>query len=217
MSEFLHQLTLSQGALLSGVQVTIYISFLSIIIGTAIGLVIGLVLTYAPFLARLPFRIYVDAIRGTPVLVLILAAYYVPAVLGVSLDALSSGILALTGFCAAHMGEIFRGAFQSVEKGQTEAARAIGLTFPQTVRYVLLPQVIRSVLPTWVNTGAELVKGSTLLSAIGVGELVLRTQEIIGRNFMTMEFYLVAGLIFLLINLAIESFGKYLERRLTYA
>lgn len=83
-----------------------------------------------------------------------------------------------------HVGELVRGALQSIPKGQTEAAKAIGLTFAQTFAYVLGPQALRQALPAWVNTAAEMVKASTLLSIIGVGELLLRTQEVISRTFM---------------------------------
>ena len=158
-------------------------------------------------------RIYVDIIRGTPVLVLILAAFYITPAVGLQMDAFQAGLLALSLFCGAHLGEIVRGAVQSVPHGQTEAGRSIGLTFPQILAYVILPQALRQALPPWVNTGVELVKASTLLSVIGVGELLLKTQEIVGRNFMTLEFYIVAGVLYLLINLGIETLGRNLEAR----
>jgi polar amino acid transport system permease protein len=79
---------------------------------------------------------------------------------------------------------------------------------------VLLPQALRQIVPVWINVGAELVKASTLLSIIGVGELLLRTQEIIGRTFMTMEFCLTAGVLYFAVNFCIERIGKIAERRL---
>ena len=82
--------------------------------------------------------------------------------------------------------------------------------------HVLLPQALRSLLPPWINTCVEMVKASTLLSVIGVGELLLRTQEIIGRNFMTLQFYLLAGALYLVVNFAIEQAGKALERRVAF-
>ena len=163
---------------------------------------------------RWPCRVYVDVVRGTPVLVLVLASFYVLAVVGIQFSAMQAGIFALSIFCGAHMGEIVRGALQAIPAGQIEAARSIGLSFPQILRLVLLPQALRQILPVWINVGAELVKASTLLSVIGVGELLLKTQEIIGRNFMTLEFYLVAGVLYFAIYLAIERLGKYAERRM---
>jgi polar amino acid transport system permease protein len=111
------------------------------------------------------------------------------------------------------MGEIVRGALQSIPRSQIDAGRAIGLTFPRILAYVLLPQVVRQIMPVWINTGAELVKASTLLSVIGAGELLFRTQEIVGRNFMTLEFYGLCGLLYFLVNFAIEHLGKYAARR----
>ena len=124
-------------------------------------------------------------------------------------------MFALAVFCSSHVGEIVRGALQAIPPGQTEAAKAIGLTFRQTFTSVLWPQALRQMLPTWVNTAAEMVKASTLLSVIGVAELLLRTQEIISRNFMSLEFYFLAGLLYFAINYAIERFGKYVERKVS--
>ena len=112
--------------------------------------------------------------------------------------------------------ELIRGALGSIPRGQTEAGRAIGLPFTGVVAYVLLPQALRSLLPPWINTCVEMVKASTLLSVIGTGELLLRTQEIIGRNFLTLQFYLLAGALYLAINFVIEQAGKALERRVAF-
>jgi polar amino acid transport system permease protein len=158
-------------------------------------------------------RAYTDIIRGTPVLVLVLASYYVSAAAGVDLGPFSAGVLALAVFCSSHIGEIVRGALQAIPKGQTEAAKAIGLTFGQTFTSVLWPQALRQCLPAWVNTAAEMVKASTLLSVIGVAELLLRTQEIISRNFMSLQFYFLAGALYFIVNFGIERLGKYVERK----
>lgn len=213
METFFRELWMARDALIEGFIRTIEASIVSILLGTVLGLVIGILLVYGPLVLRLLCRVYVDVLRGTPVLVLILASFYIPSVAGLQLSAFQAGLLALTLFCGSHIGEIVRGALQSIPVGQTEAARSIGLMFPQILAYVLLPQALRSILPTWINTGAELVKASTLLSVIGVGELLLKTQEIVGRNFMTLDFYLFAGLLYLLVNLGIEQAGKALERR----
>lgn len=211
---FFNELWMARGALGAGLLCTLGVSIAAIVAGTLLGLLVGVVLAEGPRPLRLLCRAYVDVLRGTPVLVLVLAAFYVPAVFRLNLDALSSGVLALTLFCGAHIGEIVRGALQSVPPGQTEAGRSIGLTYPQVLAYVLLPQALRSILPTWINTGVELVKASTLLSVIGVGDLLLKVQEIIGRTFMSLDFYLLIGAIYLVVNFGIEQLGKAVERRL---
>jgi len=214
METFLIELWNVRYVLLGGLVRTIEVSSIAIVIGSSLGLVVGVALTYGSRPIRWPCRFYVDVVRGTPVLVLVLASFYVLAVVGIRFSAVQAGIFALSIFCGAHMGEIVRGALQAIPAGQTEAARSIGLTFAQILRLVLLPQALRQILPVWINIGAELVKASTLLSIIGVGELLLRTQEIVGRNFMTMEFYLVAGVLYFSVNFCIERLGKHVEQRL---
>jgi polar amino acid transport system permease protein len=216
MEPFLAELWKARDALLEGFLRTVEVSSASIVIGTVLGILVGISLVYGHVALRVLCRIYVDVMRGTPVLVLILASFYVLTLAGIQLDAFGSGLLALSLFCGAHMGEIIRGALQSIPRGQTEAGRSIGLTFPQLLAYVLLPQVMRQILPTWINTGVELVKASTLLSIIGVGELLLKTQEIIGRNFMTLQFYLLAGVLYFIMNFAIERLGRLIERRVAW-
>jgi polar amino acid transport system permease protein len=217
VDRFLHELVVSAWPLLSGFLLTAWISLFVILMGSILGFLLGIALSYGPFPVRWMIRAYVDAVRGTPVLVLILAAYYLLAIAGVNFTAIQSGLLALSIFCSAHMAEIVRGALQSIPRTQIEAGRSIGLTFPSILIYVLLPQAFLQILPVWINTGAELVKASTLLSVIGVGELLLRTQEVVGRNFMTLEFYGVCGLLFFLINFAIERLGRFAERRYAFA
>lgn len=210
---FLDQLWLARNVILAGLGLTVSISLLAILAGSVLGVVVGLSLTYGARPIRLFFRVYTDIIRGTPVLVLVLASYYVSSAVGVNLDPFSAGVLALAIFCSSHVGEIVRGGLQAIPKGQTEAAKAIGLTFGQTFAHVLWPQALRQFLPAWVNTAAEMVKASTLLSVIGVAELLLRTQEIISRNFMSLQFYFFAGALYFVVNYGIERFGKYVERK----
>ena len=216
MDEFLTEAWDARDVIVGGLVQTLSISTVSIVLGTLLGLLVGVCLVYGAWPLRLAARAYSDIMRGTPVLVLVLAAFYMPSVVGLRLSPFSAGVLALTLFCGAHIGELVRGALQAIARGQTEAAKAIGLTFFGVLAYVLLPQALRGLLPPWINTCVEMVKASTLLSVIGVGELLLRTQEIIGRNFLTLQFYLLAGALYLVINFAIEQAGKALERRVAF-
>lgn len=212
-SLFLDQIWLARFVILKGIGVTVSISFLAIVAGSLLGVLVGLALVYGNRVLRFFVRAYTDFIRGTPVLVLVLASYYVLSAVGIDMGPFQAGVLALAIFCSSHVGEIVRGGLQAIPAGQTEAAKAIGLTFVQTFTSVLWPQALRQFLPAWVNTAAEMVKASTLLSVIGVTELLLRTQEIISRNFMSLEFYFLAGLLYFTINYGIERFGKYVERK----
>lgn len=200
--------------ILTGLGLSLVISALSILLGTALGLGLGILLTYGGRPLRFLIRLYVDFLRGTPVFVLILAAFYVLAVVGIDLTPMQAGVFSLSLFCSAHVAEILRGALQSIPRGQTEAAKAIGLTFRQTLVSVLLPQAGRQILPVWVNTATEIVKASTLLSVIGVVELLLAVEQVIARTYLSLDLYFFAGLVFFLINFAIERAGRRLERRL---
>ncbi len=215
MIHFLDQIWIARMPLIRGIELTVTISALAILAGSVLGILVGLGLTYGVRPIRWLMRGYVDFIRGTPVLVLVLASFYVLSTIGLQLSPFQAGVFALTIFCSSHMGEIIRGALQAIPHGQLEACKAIGLTFPRAFIYVLVPQAIRQILPTWVNTAAEMVKASTLLSIIGVGELLLATQEIISRTFMSLPFYFLAGAIYFFINYGIERLGKYVERKTT--
>ena len=214
MERFVTELWNMRGQLAEGVFATIEVSLAAIAIGSIVGLFAGIGLAFGTRLLRWPLRAYVDVVRGTPVLVLILAAFYILAAFGVQFTATGSGVLALSLFCGAHLGEIFRGALQAIPSTQIEAGRSMGLRMPHILLLDLLPQALRQVLPVWINPAVEIVKASTLLSIIGVGELLLKTQEIIGRTFLTLDFYVFAGFIYFLISLSIERLGRLAERRL---
>jgi polar amino acid transport system permease protein len=193
------------------------ISLSSIIFGTIIGLLVGLSLTYTKNILKIIPRIYTDFVRGTPVLVMLLATYYVPAVFKINLSPINAGIAALSIFLSSHVAEMVRGALINLPKGQSEAAGSIGLSFFQTFVFILLPQAFRQIIPTWVNASVETLKASTLVSVIGVGDLLLSTQQIIALNFMTLPFFMFAGLLYFLLAYLIQQIGKFLEKKYTLA
>jgi polar amino acid transport system permease protein len=209
----LDQIWIARWGLASGLLMTVIISLLSVVSGTILGIATGVALTYGARPLYWVTRAYTDFVRGTPVLVLVLASYYVLSTIGLQLTPFQAGVLALAVFCSSHVGEIVRGALEALPRGQTEAAKAIGLTFRQTFFYVLAPQALRQILPAWVNTAAEMVKASTLLSIIGIGELLLSTQEVIARNFMSLPFYFLAGFLYFVVNYSIERLGRFVERK----
>ena len=146
-SLFLTELWNARLSLLSGLGDTILISVASVILGSVLGVFVGLAMTYGAKWLRFVVRLYIDFLRGTPVFVLILACFYILSVVGLDLTAFQAGVLALTLFCSSHVGEIVRGALSAIPQGQTEAAKSVGLTFGQTFVYVLLPQALRQILP----------------------------------------------------------------------
>lgn len=202
---------LTQGAL-----TTVTVSLQAIAIGSIAGLLLGLLVFYGRLPVRLLGWVYLDFIRGTPVLVLMLASFYIVPLAGIGLTATGAGIIALSAFCCAHVAEVIRGGLAAVPAGQTEAAKSIGLTFPQILFNVLLPQALRQALPAWINASVEIVKASSLLAVISVPELLFTTQQIVSRNFMNAEFYLLCGLIYFAINLSLSLIGKQVEKRLAF-
>lgn len=210
---FFNEFWVSKMMIFRGIYMCIFVSITAIIVGTIIGVFVGLALTYGNIFTRFLARVYVDVIRGIPVLVLILTIYFLLPVIKINFTALQAGITSLAIFSSAQIAEMLRGGLQNIPKGQTEAAKAVGLGFFQTFVFVSLPQALRQVLPTWVTTAVETVKGSTLVSLIGVVEITLVMQQIIGRNFLTMKFYALAGLIYFLICFSIERAGKFVEKK----
>lgn len=211
---FFSELWTAKNGLFSGALTAMGVAFTAIFLGTVLGVFIGITLAYGKQPGRFIARVYTDVIRGIPLLALILANFYLLSVVGVNLNALQAGVLSLGIFCSSHVGEMVRGGLQNLPVGQTEAAQSIGLNFTQTFRYVLLPQALRQILPTWTNTAVEIVKGTTLISVIGLSEIILATQQVIARNFQTLNFYAFAGLIYFIICFSIERLGKHVEKKI---
>ncbi|MCB1990376.1 MAG: amino acid ABC transporter permease [Geminicoccaceae bacterium] len=215
-STFFCQAWTARWSLLEGLMVTISSSIMTIVIGTVLGFVVGLILTYGMLPLRLLARLYVDVMRGIPVLVLILFTYYGLAILKIGVKPYWAGVIALSLFCVSHVAENVRGAVQSIPQGQHEAGMAIGMRFFQRLRWIILPQAVRRALPPWVNTALEIVKGTTLLSVIGVVELLLASQQAIARNYMILQFYMAATIVYIIINFSIAQAAAALERRYAY-
>jgi polar amino acid transport system permease protein len=202
--------------IMRGLLVTLEVSALVLLLGTIIGIGGGLSLLYGRRPLRWLARIYVDTIRGIPLLVLIFAIFYGFPVLGLKVSALVAAVIALSIFCGAHVSEVIRGGIDSIPKGQVDAGKAIGLTFNQRLRYVIFPQAISRIIPPWVNTAVELVKASSLVSLVSVVDLMLAIQQIVGRTRETLLLYAVAALLYFLVNYIISMIGLRLEKRFAY-
>jgi len=199
-----------------GLKVTVQVSVLVVLIGTVLGSVGGITLLYGPLPLRWLVRVYVDIVRGIPLLVLLFAVFYGLPALGVQVSALIASVIALSAFCGAHVSEVVRGGIDSIPKGQTDAGKAIGLTFINRLRHVIIPQAVSLVLPPWVNTAVEMVKASSLISLLSVVDLMLSTQQIVARTRETLLLYAVAALLYFVINYAISTLGLILEERYSY-
>ena len=199
-----------------GLLVTLEVSLLVVAISLVIGVAMGVGLTFGPRALYWPIRLYSDLIRGIPVLVLIFFVYYGLPALGLNLDNYWAAVAALAAFKTAHVIEITRGAIQSIHYGQSDAAKAIGLTFWQRMLYVIFPQATRRFLPPWINAVTDAVKGSALVSLIGVVDLMLAVQKVIGRTYEPMPLYVTGALIYFAINYSLSSLSRQLETRFAY-
>ena len=202
--------------LVQGFFITLQVSFLVVSISLAIGIVLGTGLVFGRWWLYWPIRLYTDFIRGIPVLVLIFFVYYGLPMLGLNLNNFWAAVTALTAFKVAHVVEVFRGAIQSIHHGQMEAGKAIGLTFWQRLAYVIMPQAVRRFLPPWINAVTDAVKGSALVSLIGVVDLMLAVQQVIGRIYEPMPLYVTGAIIYFLINYSLSTLSRRLEVRFSY-
>jgi polar amino acid transport system permease protein len=200
-----------------GLSVTIEASALVIGAGTLGGMFGGLVLLYGPLPLRLLMRIYVDTIRGIPLLVLIFSVFYGLPALGLPITGFVSAVLALAIFGTAHVSEVVRGAVDSIPDGQTEAAKSIGLTFYKRLRYVIFPQALARAIPPWTNTAVELVKASSLLALVSIVDLLYSTEQIAARTRQPLLFYGVAALLYFSINYSLSRVGARIEKKFTFS
>lgn len=200
--------------LLKGLNLTIQIAVVSIIAALIIGLVMGLLSLSKIAWLRVISTIYVDLIRGTPLLIQILFIYFgIPAVAEIKIPALVAGIIAISINAGAYMTEIFRAGIESVDRGQMEAGRSLGFSYAQTMRLVILPQAVRRMIPAFMNQFTTAIKDTSILSAIGIAELTLQGQSIYAMNYRAFQILTVVAAFYFVIIYILSFFSRWLERR----
>lgn len=199
--------------LTEGAALTVGISFLAMLCGLALGLALALASQLPSRLATWAVTAYVEVFRNTPLLIQIFLIYFgLPSVL-VKLPAFASGLLALALYSAAYNAEVFRAGLEAVPFGQREAARAIGLSGWQEARYVVVPQAARIAFPALGNNLVSLVKNSSLVSVIGMTELMFVANDISFNNFRSFEVYGAAAVYYVLLILLLSRGLARVERR----
>ncbi|MGD0818509.1 MAG: amino acid ABC transporter permease [Methanomassiliicoccales archaeon] len=199
--------------LMSGLQMTLIIAALSIFFGFAGGLLVGMGRISRNKLVYGLSTIYVEAFRGTPLLVQIFLVYSGLPSLGIFLDPLTAGLIALSMNTAAYQAEIFRGGVQSIPKGQMEAARSMGLTYTQSMLKVIIPQALRNSLPSYTNEFITMIKDSSLVYSIGVVELILAARNVIGYTFQPFVVLIFIAMLYFLVTFSTSRIMRYVERR----
>lgn len=201
---------------LKGWLVTVVISAISLLASCLVGTVMALLRRCPVLPLQYLARIYVEVIRGTPLLVQLLIFYYaISPAFGLE-NRYVAGVLTLSVFSGAYISEVIRAGIESVGKSQLESARAIGLSAAQTYRYVVFPQAIRQILPPLAGQFASLIKDSSLLSVIGIGEFTLNAQDVSSYTYSNFESYLPLAFGYLLLTLPISLWTQSLERRVRY-
>ena len=199
----------------SGAYYTIIMSLTAILISVVVGLLVALPGLSKKRSWRIFNRTYVEIVRAVPILVLILWVYYgLPALSGITLNVFWAGVLALALSDSAFQAEIFRAGIQSIARGQYEAAQSISLNYRDTMRYVILPQAIRRILPALGNQLVYMMKMSSLVSVIGLQELTRKANELVVSEYRPLEIYTVLIVEYLVLILIVSAGLRWLERRL---
>ncbi|MFV0283665.1 MAG: amino acid ABC transporter permease [Castellaniella sp.] len=203
--------------ILKASQMTIFVSVIGLVLGFIIAvLVVTLCLSPSPWLRRCG-HLYTFLFRGVPLLVQLMLAYYFLPTLGINVSPLTAAIAAIS-FCeGAYLGEILRGGFLGIPRGQIEAAQMVGLSPLHTLLRIEIPQALKLTTPSLINEMILLIKASALISAVGVAEITRTAQNVAASTFRPLEAYLIAGLIYMLINGVLSILGHYAERRFTRA
>lgn len=199
-----------------GLGVTLIVSALVVTSSLVLGAFLGMLRVFGPHPLRPVIQAFSDVVRGIPVLVLIFFVFYGLPAVSLNLNAFAAGVVALSLFSTAQVTELARGALQSIHHGQSDAGKAIGLTFGQRMVHVMLPQAAARFLPAWVNSVSDAVKGSALVSLIGVVDLMLAIQQVIGRTFQTLPLYILGAAFYFAINYSLSTLSRWLERRTSF-
>lgn len=214
-NSFLGLLKSTFPVLMAGLKMTLILTVVSIAIALVLGIIFGLFRVSRAVWLRAIGTTYVDIFRGTPLLVQAFFIYFgIPSALGFTMTALTAGIITLSLNAGAYMTEIVRGGIQSVDKGQMEAARSLGIGYLPTMRRVILPQAIRTMIPSYVNQFVITLKDTSILSVIGIAELTQTGRLIIARNYQSFTMWLIIGIIYFVVIMALTKLSDRLERRL---
>jgi His/Glu/Gln/Arg/opine family amino acid ABC transporter permease subunit len=207
--------------LLRAMGQTLLLALCGLFFACILGLIFGLLSVVKSRVCNVISTIFVDVIRGIPMMVLAFFTYFgltqlingIPGV-KISLSSLQAGTIVLALNCGAYMAEIIRAGIQSVDKGQMEAARSLGLPYWKAMYRVVLPQAIRTMIPSIINQFIITLKDTSILSAIGFPELVNTAKNVVGKTMRAFEVWLIVGIMYLIVITIISRLAKVLERRL---
>ncbi len=196
---------------IEGIKVTLLLSLLTVIFGTILGLIICILKLSKYKILKSIATIYVEIIRGTPLIVQLIIIHYG---FNLNITELTSATIALSINSAAYISEIIRAGIISINKGQMEAARSLGMNHFQSMKLIIIPQAIKNILPALGNEFIVLIKESAIVSYIGLADIMYKANQIRSITYLTLEPLLVAAIIYFIITFTISKFIQYFERKL---
>lgn len=199
---------------LSGAKYTILLAFVGVLFGLIFGSLLALMKLSKSKILRALAVIYIEYVRGTPLLVQIFIVYFGTGVLGLDLSKLLAGCIAVSLNSAAYVAEIVRAGINAVNKGQMEAARSLGMNQKEAMRYIVFPQAIKNILPALGNEFVTIIKESSVVSVIGVSELIFQTGVVQGASFKPFLPYVLVSLIYFVMTFCISRLLGLVERRM---
>jgi glutamine transport system permease protein len=201
--------------LVDGVKLTVFIAFVGLVGGFIVGMIAGMFRAYGPIALNVLAQLYIELIRGTPIVVQVMFLYFaLPLLAHIRVDALTAAIIAITVNSGAYLSEVVRGALLSISKGLTEAGLAMVLSMPRVLLKIVGPLAFRRLIPPLGNQCIVSLKDTSLFIVIGVGELTRKGQEIIAGNFRAVEIWTIVALIYLLLTGVMTISLRVVERRM---
>ncbi len=214
-------ITVYGGLLLQAMGHTLLLALYGLFFGCILGLFFGILSVLRNRACNVIAQIFVDLVRGVPMMVLAMFVYFgIPYLLnnmlslGVTLSVLQAGTICLALNCGAYMSEIIRAGIQSVDKGQMEAARSLGLPYWRGMQRIVLPQAIRTMIPSIINQFIITLKDTSILSAIGFPELVNTAKNVVANTFMSFQTWGIVAIMYLIVITILSKLALALERRL---
>ncbi len=202
---------------LIGIKITLLISFLSLIIGTTLGALLSIFKLSKIKLLKGISTIYIEVFRGTPMMVQIALVYFGSyVIMGVNMDGFLAALIAVSLNSAAYVAEIIRSGIQSIDRGQREASRSLGLTNGQTMRYIILPQAIKNILPALGNEFVTLIKETAVASTIGVADLMYASKIVQSTSYQPFNPLIIVATIYFVITFTLSQLIGIFERRLAH-
>lgn len=208
---------------IDGLKTTVMLSFFAVLFGTILGVIVAVIRMYSPKWIRWIAVMYIEVIRSTPLLVQVMIIYAFTGAMGIKFPALFGignfnkmvwGLVAVSINSSAYVAEIVRGGINAVDPGQMEAARSLGMGHGMALKNIILPQAIKNILPSLANEFVTMIKETSILNMVGVGELMFRAGDVISISFRTLEVYVIVAALYFIIVFPLSKLVAWYERRM---